>query len=130
MKTAKKKIITKAGRTRLRTDIKVGDEVMVIAGGNSKKRANKGKTGKIVRFVGLDKVIIEGLNMVTRHLKPAGPDKLGGKTPMESPVHVSNVMYYAGKIKQPVALTSQKLADGKKVRGYSDPKSGEFVQID
>lgn len=125
-----KTVVLKAGRKRIRTDIKVGDTVMVIAGGNNKKRENKGKTGKILRFVGVDRVVIEGLNMVTRHRRPSGPDKLGGKTPMESPIHVSNVMFYAEKLKQPVTLSSQKLADGKKVRGYTDPKSKEFVQVD
>jgi len=119
----------KAGRRRLRTDIKVGDTVMIIAGGNSKKKVNKGKTGKVLRFVGTDKVVIEGLNFVTRHKKPSGPDKLGGKIPMEAPVHTSNVMFFADKLKQPVKVCFQKLADGKKVRGYKDPKSDEFVQI-
>lgn len=125
-----KTIELKAGRRRVRSDLKVGDIVMVIAGGNNKKRENKGKTGKLVRFVGVDRVVVEGLNMVTRHRKAQGPDKLGGKTPMESPIHISNVMYYAEKVKAPVKVVFQKLTDGKKVRGYSDPKSGQFVQIE
>ncbi len=125
-----KAIELKAGRRRVRSDLKVGDIVMVIAGGNNKKRENKGKTGKLVRFVGADRVVVEGLNMVTRHRKAQGPDKLGGKTPMESPIHISNVMYYAEKVKAPVKVVFQKLSDGKKTRGYIDPKSEKFVQIE
>jgi len=120
----------KAGRRRVRSDIKVGDTVIVIAGGNSKKRENKGKTGKVIRFVGADRVVVEGLNIVTRHKKAAGPDKLGGKIPMEAPIHMSNVMYYSEKAKAGVKVVFQKLADGKKVRGYKDPSSKKFVQID
>jgi large subunit ribosomal protein L24 len=120
----------KAGRRRVRRDIKVGDTVIVLAGGNSKKRENKGKTGKVLRFVGSDRVVVEGLNIVTRHKKAQGPDKLGGKTPMESPIHISNVQYYSDKAKAGVKIVFQKLADGKKVRGYSDPESGKFTQIE
>jgi large subunit ribosomal protein L24 len=127
---AMKAIELKAGRRRVRSDIKVGDTVIVIAGGNSKKRENKGKTGKVLRFVGAEKVVVEGLNIVTRHRKAAGPDKLGGKTPMEAPIHLSNVMYYSDKAKAGVKVIFQKLADGKKARGYKDPESGKFVQIE
>jgi len=125
-----KKVDLLAGRRKLRSDLKVGDTVMVIAGGNNKKRENKGKTGKILRFVGVDRVVIEGLNIVTRHRKAQGPEQPGGKVPMESPIHVSNVMYFAEKVKSPVKVTFQKLADGKKARGYKDPKNGQFVQIE
>lgn len=110
--------------------LKKGDTVMVISGGNGQSRANKGKTGKILRFVGDDRVVVEGLNFVTRHRRAAGPNKPGGKVPHEAPIHVSNVMFYAEKLKKPVRIKHQTLSDGRKVRGFLDPKSKEFVQIE
>ena len=115
---------------RQKHSLKRGDLVMVISGGNEKKRPNKGKTGKIRRFVGDDRVVVEGLNFVTRHQRQAGPNKPAGKIPRESPIHVSNVMFYAEKLKRPVRIKHKVLADGRKVRGYNDPKTREFVQID
>lgn len=114
-----------------RSALKKGDTVMVIAGGNKKKRANKGQIGKIVRFVGenRDRVIVEGLNLITRHQRAQGANKPGGKIQREGSIHVSNVMFYAEKLKRPVRLSHQILADGKKVRGYKDPKTKEFVQV-
>jgi large subunit ribosomal protein L24 len=102
---------------------------MVIAGGNGSTRPNKGKTGKILRFVGADRAVVEGLNFVSRHQRQTGPNKPSGKIPKESPIHVSNLMFYVEKLKRPVRLKYRTLADGKKVRGYVDPKNKEFVQI-
>ena len=112
--------------------IRRGDTVMIIAGGHKEKRPLKGKIGKILRFTGKnrERVIIEGLNLVTRHRRAAGPNKPAGKIQKEAPIHVSNVMFYAEKIKRPVRIRHKVLSDGKKVRGYIDPKSKEFVQIE
>ena len=117
---------------RQNTCLKKGDTVIVIAGGNSKSRPNKGKTGKIVRFTGAnkDRVIIEGVNMITVHQKSRGPNVASGKVQREGSIHISNVMYYAEKIKRPVRIRHKTLADGKKVRGYVSPESKEFVQIE
>lgn len=115
---------------RQKHTLRKGDLVMVIAGGNSGTRQNKGKTGKILRFIGSERVIVEGLNFVARHQKPQGPNRPGGKIAKEAPIHVSNVMFYAEKLKRPVRLKHKALADGRKVRGYIDPSSKEFVQID
>ena len=111
------------------TSLKKGDLVMVIAGGNSKKRPIMGQVGKIRSFEG-ERGIVEGVNMVTRHLRAQGPSKPAGKIQKEASIHVSNVMFYVEKLKKPVRIRHKKLADGKKVRGYLDPKSKEFVQID
>jgi large subunit ribosomal protein L24 len=114
------------------SDLKVGDTVMIIAGGHKEKRPNKGQTGKIRAFTGkkMDRVIVEGLNMITKHQRATQPGQPSGKIQKEGGVHISNVMYYADKIKKPVRLKSQFLEDGKKVRGYVDPESREFVQLD
>jgi large subunit ribosomal protein L24 len=122
----------KTAKRTVKHSIRRGDSVMIITGGNSKnsKRVLKGQVGKVLRFVGEERVVIEGLNMVTRHQRAAGPDKPAGKVQKEAPVHISNVMYYAEKIKRPVRLKHNKLADGTKVRGYIDSKTKKFEQID
>jgi large subunit ribosomal protein L24 len=114
------------------TALKKGDVVMVIAGGNKNKRPIKGQVAKIKAIVGdnNDRVVLEGLNLFTKHKKALAPGQEGGKVKVERPMHISNVMYYAEKLKRPVRLVKSTLADGKKVRGYRDPSSKNFVQID
>ena len=114
------------------TKLKSGDTVMVVSGGNKNKRPNKGQVGKLLRFIGAkkDRVVVEGLNMHTKHKRATQPGESSGKIQLEAPVHISNVMYYAEKIEKPVKLKYQALEDGRKVRGYMDPSSGDFVQID
>ncbi len=116
---------------KLKSSIKVGDTVMVISGGNKKKRPNKGQVGKVISVAGAnnDRVVVEGLNLLTKHQRAAGPEKPGGKIRKESPIHVSNVMYYVEALKKTVRIRHKRLTDGTKVRGYLDPKSKEFVQI-
>lgn len=111
--------------------LKADDVVMVIAGGSGEKRPNKGKTGKIVRFVGRnrDRVIVEGINFITKNQKAKAPDKSAGVIREEGSIHVSNVMFYAEKISRPVRLKQQFLESGEKVRGYLDPSNGKFVQV-
>lgn len=72
--------------------IKSGDTVIVIAG------KEKGKTGKVLRTLPKEnKVIVEGLNIVTKHMQMRGPNKPSGLQKSEAPIHVSNVMYYDSK---------------------------------
>lgn len=67
--------------------LKIGDKVKVIAG------KDKGKEGKIIKTLkNKDKVIVEKINVVKKHLKPQGNDKTGSIIDMESAIHVSNVM--------------------------------------
>lgn len=111
--------------------LKKGDPVMIITGGSADKRLNKGKVGKLLRFVGgQERVVVEGLNFVTRHQRPTAPNKPSGKIPKEASIHVSNVMYYVEKLKRPVRIKHKLLDDGRKVRGYLDPTTKEFVTID
>jgi large subunit ribosomal protein L24 len=132
-----KKLLKRREARRLAAQVKVslkkGDTVMIISGGNKKKKPLKGKIGKIARIVGTngDRVIIEGLNMVTRHTRPTAPNKPSGKVQKEAPLHVSNVMFYAEKFKKPVRLKHKVLEDGRKVRGFTNPENKkDFVQID
>ncbi|NDC37392.1 MAG: 50S ribosomal protein L24 [Proteobacteria bacterium] len=109
--------------------LKRGDLVMVISGGHKTKRPNKGKVGKILRFVGSDRVVVEGVNMVTRHQRQAGPNQPAGKIQKEAALHVSNVMFYAEKLKRPVRIKHQTLADGRRVRGFVNPETKQFEEI-
>lgn len=107
--------------------MRVGDTVIVVSGGNKKKRPLKGKTGKILSFDDKNRVVVEGLNHSTRHQRAKTANETGGKVQKESGIHISNLAYYSEKKKGPVKLEVKVLKDGKKVRGYLDGK--EFVQI-
>ena len=120
-----------------KTALRRGDLVIVISGGNKSKRPIKGKTGRIVRFVGTDRsrAIVEGLNMVVRHQRAKGPGTTAGRIQKEAPIHVSRLMFYDEKLKRPVRLRSKVLEGtsaskkGRKVRGYINPETKEFTQV-
>jgi large subunit ribosomal protein L24 len=114
------------------TSLKKGDSVIVISGGNKNKRVLKGQVAKIRAIVGEnnDRGVLEGLNLYTKNKKALAPGQEGGKIQVERPVHISNVMYYVEKLKKPVRLVKSLSADGKRVRGYKDPSTKKFVQID
>ena len=116
---------------RVNSVLKAGDSVMVIAGGHKQKRPNKGKVAKILRFAGKkkDRVVLEGVNIVTKHQRATQPGQQGGRIQKEAPIHVSNVMYYVEELKRPVRLKHSTLEDGTKVRGYMHPEKNEFVQL-
>ncbi len=66
--------------------IKVGDTVTVIAG------SDKGKTGKVTKTIRKDnRVIVEGVHIVHKHIKPNRMNETGGILEVEAPIHVSNV---------------------------------------
>ena len=111
--------------------LRKGDPVIVIAGGNSKKKQLKGKTGRIIGFLGKgrERVLVEGVNIIVHHKRQTAQGQAAGKVEKEGPLHISNVMYYVEKIKKAVRLHQRVLEDGKKVRGYIDPQSKEFVQV-
>ena len=97
--------------------LKTGDKVVVIAG------RDKGKEGKIVA---VDKknnrVLVEGVNMVSKHTKPNMQHQQGGIVKKENYIHASNVMYvHNGK---PTRLGAA-IKDGKKVRVAK--KTGEVI---
>ena len=105
--------------------IKKGDKVQVITG------AYKGTIGEVkAAFPKEDKVIVEGVNMVKKHLRPTQQNPDGGIIEKEAKIHVSNVMLYDEKNKQAsrVKYTTKVNKDGKeeKVRVYV--KSGAEVK--
>lgn len=90
--------------------LRVGDTVQVIAG------SDKGKTGEVIQILRKeDRVIVEGINMVTKHIKPSQADPEGGIVTREAPIHVSNVAYYDSKAKEPVKI-GYTIEDGVKIR--------------
>jgi large subunit ribosomal protein L24 len=71
----------------MRPRIKSGDVVMVIAG------ADKGKTGRVLRVLGdRDRVVVEGINRVWKHVRPNQRNPQGGRIQKDAPIHLSNVM--------------------------------------
>lgn len=100
--------------------IKKGDKVKVITG------AYKGTIGEVTKaFPKEDKVIVEGVNMVKKHLRPTQQNPDGGIVEKEAKIHVSNVMLYNEKAKQ-ASRVKYEMKDGKKVRVYK--KSGAEVK--
>ncbi|MDR1800413.1 MAG: 50S ribosomal protein L24 [Lachnospiraceae bacterium] len=68
--------------------IKTGDNVKIIAG------KDKDKEGKVIAVNQKDKkVVVEGVNMLTKHQKPSASNQNGGIIHKEGPIDVSNVMY-------------------------------------
>ena len=68
--------------------IKRGDKVIVIAG------KDKGKEGKVMSVdAKKNTVTVEGVNQITKHVKPSAGNAAGGIITQEGPIHVSNVMY-------------------------------------
>jgi large subunit ribosomal protein L24 len=99
--------------------VKKGDKVMVISG------KEKGKTGTIIAaFPKKDRVIVEGLNIVKKHMKPNQANPQGGIMNLEASVHVSNVMLIDPKSGEPTRV-SYKVEDGKKIRVAK--KSGNTI---
>lgn len=120
------------GSKRLTTKLKVGDPVMVIAGGNTiKGKQLKGETGKILKFLPKrDRVIVEGVNTIKRHKRARMMNDTSGIIEKEGSVNISNVMFYHEELKRPVRLKSKTLDDGRKVRGFIHPETKSFEQID
>jgi len=100
--------------------VKTGDTVKVISGDE------KGKTGKITSVdTAKNKVIIEGLNLVTKHNKPSAKSPQGGIEKIEAGIHASNVMLVEGK-KGDAVRTGKRLNKNGKLERFSK-KSGEVI---
>ncbi|MCI7275613.1 MAG: 50S ribosomal protein L24 [Lachnospiraceae bacterium] len=97
--------------------IKKGDTVKVIAG------KDKDKEGKVIAVnQKKNTVLVEGVNMVTKHTKPSAQNQNGGIIQKEAPIHASNVMYSA---KGEAVRVGFAVKDGKKVR--INKKNGEVI---
>ena len=110
-----------AKKREFSTMLKVGDTVMVLAGGNSvKEKKLKGEIGKILKLLPKrHRVVVEGINMIKRHKRAATAADAAGIITKEGSVHISNVQFYSEQFKRPVRLGTKVLDDGKKVRHVS-----------
>jgi large subunit ribosomal protein L24 len=100
--------------------IKRDDRVVVIAG------KNKGAKGKVLRvFPKAERVLVEGVNIVTKHIKPNQQNPQGGRVRREAPIHISNVMLADPKTGEPTRVRFHALSDGRRVRVAA--KSGEQI---
>ena len=97
--------------------VSLAPEVLVIAG------KDKEKEGKVLSVDAKNnKVVVEGVNMVTKHSKPSAANQQGGIIEKEAPIDLSNVMYSAKGQAVRVGFSVQ---DGKKVR--VNKKTGEVI---
>ncbi|MGQ9725350.1 MAG: 50S ribosomal protein L24 [Tepidimonas sp.] len=101
--------------------IRTGDEVIVITG------RDKGRRGKVLRRVDEQRVVVEGVNVVKKHVRP-NPLKgvPGGIVEKTMPIHQSNVAIFNPATGRADRVGIKVLADGKKVRVYKS--SGEEIK--
>ncbi len=102
-----------------RLKVKKGDRVKVIAG------EHKNKEGLVMAVErAKDRVIIEGVNVVTRHIKPSATNPQGGVTEKEAGIHISNVMVIDNS-GNPTRVGKRRGENGKLVR-YSKKTNEEI----
>ncbi len=100
--------------------VRTGDTVKVISGNS------KGKTGKIIAVLtDKDRALVEGVNLVTKHLKPNAQNPQGSIEKREAGIHISNLQLVDPKTGEPTR-TGRKLNDKGKLQRFSK-KSGEFI---
>jgi large subunit ribosomal protein L24 len=94
--------------------IRSGDNVLVIAG------KDKGKSGRVDRQHPKDnRVVVEGVNMITRHVRARPGIRQSGRIQQEAPIHVSNVVLVCNKCNQPTKPKTVFLETGSRVRSCS-----------
>lgn len=94
----------------MKMNIRKGDKVEVITG------KDKGKQGVVLRGIPqTQRVLVDGVNMVKKAMRPTQQNPQGGIVTKEAPIHVSNVMLVCPSCGKP-ARVSNKRVDGKKVR--------------
>lgn len=106
-------------RFKPKYNIRKGDQVVVIAGDDKDP-----KKPRLVKQVLVDegKILVEGVNIITRHTKPSAQNTKGGIVKKEAPINISNVMLWDGKQGSKVKSETR---DDKKVR--VSKKSGGII---
>ena len=100
--------------------VKKGDTVQIISG------SEKGKVGEVLQSLPkASKVVIKGVNVRTKHVKPKQEGESGQIQTFEAPIHSSNVMLYSTKEKVASRVCYTYNADGRKVRMLK--KTGEII---
>ncbi len=88
------------------------DDTVLILGGK-----DKGKRGKVQRVISdKDLVVVEGVNIITRHMKSRAGVRQAGIVQQEAPIHISNVAYVEPDTGRPGRVGWEYLEDGTKVR--------------
>lgn len=102
--------------------IKVKDDVVILAG------KDKGKRGTVIQLVGEDRVIVENINVVSKHQRPNPQRGIpGGIVPTAMPIHISNVALYNPAKNGPDRVGFKVLEDGRKVRVFKS--NDEVVSV-
>ena len=101
--------------------IRKGDMVKVIAGND------KGRIGRVLKvFPEVNRVIIEGVNLIKRHSRPTPKNRKGGIIEKEGPIDASKAMYFDSRSSTVARLGHKILVDGKKVR--INKKTAEIIE--
>ena len=102
--------------------IRKGDEVVVVTG------KDRGRRGTVLRRVGEEHVLVEGVNRAKKHVKP-NPIKgqAGGIVDKDMPIHLSNVALFNPATKKADRVGFKMLDDGRKVRVFKS--NGEVVDV-
>lgn len=108
-------------KKRTKLHVRKGDTVKVIAGNS------KGKSGKVLEVViAKNRAIVEGLNLVTKHVKPSATNPNGGIEKSEAGIHLSNLMVVDPATGE-ATRTGRKADDQGKLQRYSK-KTGEIIK--
>lgn len=100
--------------------LKTGDEVIVITG------KSKGERGKITKLVGDNRVLVEGVNLIKKHVKPnPNTQEQGGIIEREAALDISNVAIYNADADKADRVGIKMTDDGNKVRYFKS--SGELI---
>ena len=95
--------------------VKKGDIVEIIAGDH------KGATGKVLRVIPeKDRVVVQGHNIVKKHVRPSRKNPQGGRINIEQPIHISNVLPVNPKTSKGSRVHMQEHEDGSKRRVATD----------
>jgi len=100
--------------------IKTGDLVQVISGPKPERGGDRGKQGRVISVLG-DRVVVEGINLATKHTKVGQTQrgtKTGGIEHVEAPIHISNVALVNPDTKAPARVGFEIGKDGKKTRVF------------
>jgi len=104
--------------------IRKGDVVRVISGDD------KGQRGEVLRvFPGADRALVQGVNLVTKHVKPRGMQDQGGRRSEEAPLHLSKLMLIDPKSEKPTKVGFRFVGEGEQRRKVRFAKAtGEVIE--
>ncbi|EAZ91354.1 50S ribosomal protein L24 [Crocosphaera chwakensis] len=105
---------------RYKMHVKKGDTIQVISG------RDKGKVGEVIKTMPqTSQIVVQGVNVRTKHVKPQQEGESGQIATFEAPIHSSNVMLYSTKEQVASRISYTFTEEGKKVRMLK--KTGEVI---